>query len=84
MKALFPIILVLSLSSPAFAKGGHHSSHAATGTGASHSRTHVSAYTKRNGTHVAAHNRSTANRTKTDNWSTKGNTNPDTGKPGTK
>jgi hypothetical protein len=68
--------------------GGSHSSgrssHAATGTGASHSKTHVSSYTKKNGTHVAVHDRSSANQTKTDNWSTKGNRNPETGKPGTR
>jgi hypothetical protein len=68
--------------------GGSHSSsrssHAATGTGASHSKTLVSGYTKKNGTHVAAHDRSSANHTKRDNWSTKGNRNPETGKPGTR
>lgn len=80
-------ILAFTFASDASAKGGHgggHSSHAATGTGSSHSKTHVSGYTKRNGTHVAAHNKSTKDHTKANNWSTKGNVNPETGKAGTK
>ncbi len=64
--------------------GGSHSHSRATGTGSTSSRTHVSAYTKKDGTRVQAHNRSKADRTKLNNWSTKGNVNPDTGKAGTK
>jgi len=86
------IAAMLVVSASTFAKGGSHgaghggghSYKAATGTGASSSKQHVSGYTKHDGTHVNTHNRSSKDQTKTNNWSTKGNTNPDTGKPGTK
>lgn len=90
MKKILFAALVLSLSLPAFARGGSshggstHSSKSDTGTGAKASREHVDSYTKKDGTHVAAHDRSTKDSTKDNNWSTKGNVNPDTGKAGTK
>jgi len=95
MKRAFQVVslvLVLGFSGIASAKGsgggrshgGGHSSKAATGTGSSSSRTHVSSYTSRNGKYVAGHDRSSKDHTKSNNWSTKGNVNPDTGKRGTK
>ncbi|WP_256267348.1 hypothetical protein [Janthinobacterium sp. HH107] len=83
----------LSISIPAFARGGHSAAHAspsghsakvATGTGAKSSHEHVSGYTKKDGTVVKGHDRSTKDDTTANNWSTKGNTNPETGKAGTK
>jgi hypothetical protein len=88
MKKIIFIALLISLSIPAFARGGSHGgmSHSSTysGTGSKAEHEHVNSYTKKDGTHVAAHDRSTKDDTKNNNWSTKGNVNPETGKHGTK
>lgn len=93
MKIILVAVLTLSLTLPAFARGGHsaghaspsgHTAKAATGTGAKATHEHVGGYTKKDGTIVKGHDRSTKDGTKDNNWSTKGNTNPETGKPGTK
>lgn len=82
MKKLILALTALAFTIPSFARGGH-SSHSA-GTGSSRSKTHVSGYTKSSGKHVETHNRTAKDHTKTNNWSTKGNVNPETGKAGTK
>lgn len=93
MKTILVAALALSLSLPAFARGGHsaghaspsgHTTKAATGTGAKAAHEHVGGYTKKDGTVVKGHDRSTKDGSKDNNWSTKGNTNPETGKAGTK
>ena len=92
--SILAAVIAVSITLPVYARGGGshggshsggaHSSPRATGTGSNSSRTHVSAYTKKDGTRVQAHDRSKADRTKSNNWSTKANVNPETGKAGTK
>lgn len=91
MKSTFLLAAILTLSSPAFAKGGGgHSSSGYSGShsyssGTSSTGSHItSGYTKSNGTYVAPSHATNPNGTKADNWSSKGNVNPYTGKEGTK
>ncbi len=86
MKTTFALIVAFILVTPAFAKGGGHSSSSPSSSfsqpsGSSHS---ISGYTKSNGTYGAPSHATNPNATKADNWTTKGNINPHTGKPGTK
>src|SRR6202035_3355279 len=83
--------LLIAVASPAFAKGGGHSSgHSTHATRVTTPRTSsagvhtVRSYTKRDGTHVESYHATNPNSTKNDNFSTRGNVNPYTGKAGTK
>jgi len=75
------VLLVVSLSPAAFAKGKSSSPHR---TKSGSGLVSVRPYHKKTGTTVGPSVRTRPNHTQRDNLSTKGNTNPVTGKPGTK
>lgn len=98
MKA--PLIFLVTacvLTSGAFARGSHSSSHSSYGSSyssssyssGSHSSSSpgshtISGYTRKDGTYVAPHHATNPDSTTSNNWSHIGNVNPYTGKPGTK
>lgn len=81
---VYALTLVVFVSTPAFARGGHSGSSHSSGTHSNSSSHSISSYTKKDGTYVAPSHATNPNSTKSDNWTTKGNVNPYTGKAGTK
>ena len=88
LKIIFSICLI-SITSVAFAKGGHGGHHgksslSSPGTGSKSSSEQVSGYTAKSGKQVDSYRRSTSDTIFNNNFSTKGNVNPTTGKKGTR
>lgn len=75
------IVITLSISSLAQAKGSSSSSYKSySSTPKEHN---VSGYARKDGTYVAPHARTNSDGARNNNWTTQGNTNPHTGKDGT-
>jgi len=81
---LITFIMILSLDSICFARGGGRSSAHISTYHSSGRAVRVHGYKTKSGHYVAPYYRTKADSTKKNNWSHKGNINPYTGKVGTK
>lgn len=86
--AVAVLVLLVNVSSPAFARGGggyggHSRSGYYSGYGYTNPSSHsVRGYYRKDGTYIPPHRATNPDNTGRDNYSTKGNANRNTGKPG--